>query len=783
MKRLKTFLQTLALSVLLFTSPVWAYTETFYVRADGTGGSPETSCATAGSWDMDDFNTAGNWDTDDQDDGQIGLNDQVIFCDDGGAFRPSGSASYFQPKGSGTSGNPITITGEAGGSPVISGSDLLVSWTQSITSVLSDDFDDNDLTGWTESGGVANTNNRLETTISGGGSDYIQKDVTVVGDEAYMQFTFTLVSGYSNWGNNELSTGSGFRDDAPQYLLHVGVADDSGTKRLQVSYSTDVASNTYVEDDYTFNDDTAYTIKLYVKISSGADDGIYEVFVNDVSAWTVTGQDNDTMVFDHIRVGNAWSNDFDATFYNDDLEVWEPNTTSNDYIPNIWYSSELAADPNVAWLDDVSYLEAADAESVDATNRWFWSAGDTTLHVYGTSDPSTFYSSSGVQAPVDIVAAYINQSWLVIEDIEFSYGLNFAVDVDGGDNNVFDNLTITGSGLYAAMTILGDANSNTLQNSTLDGKNIVVASDTLRLDENAADSGNKPTSNTIQYNTIKNGSHCGFNLREADDNIIQYNIFDTDSSVWGRNVEIKGEADTGGNIFRYNLVTDSEDGAQSLGKNQFAGVGNQIYYNVFSGNANNGIWVSDWTEGSWQWVAKDNVFYGNVIYGFVGSGIDVDLDDAGSSGNLFKNNIIFSNDTDNNYQVEFAGSGITKSDFQYNIIWDTDTTSTVYDGSTARTVAYMEANYSGQWSNNLISQPLVVNAAVDNFTLRSSSPAIDAGVDLGASYDDALKSSSVWPSGVVIADQDNYGTGVWEIGAYIYSRSGGLLNMGMGLNL
>ena len=61
--------------------------------------------------------------------------------------------------------------------------------------------------------------------------------------------------------------------------------------------------------------------------------------------------------------------------------------------------------------------------------------------------------------------------------------------------------------------------------------------------------------------------------------------------------------------------------------------------------------------------------------------------------------------------------------------------------------------------------PQYTDAGNDDLTLASNSPSLNVGVDLGASYDDALDPSSVWPSAVVIIDQDVCGTG-WEQGAY-----------------
>jgi hypothetical protein len=114
--------------ILLLPSLAFGATETFYVCEGGDGTLPETAaCATA--YDVNDFNTVGNWDTDDQDDGLIGPNDDVVFMDDGGVFRPTGTSQNLNVKGSGLSGKPITLKRQSGDTPIISGSALVSTWS------------------------------------------------------------------------------------------------------------------------------------------------------------------------------------------------------------------------------------------------------------------------------------------------------------------------------------------------------------------------------------------------------------------------------------------------------------------------------------------------------------------------------------------------------------------------------------------------------------------------------------------------------------------------------
>ena len=65
--------------------------------------------------------------------------------------------------------------------------------------------------------------------------------------------------------------------------------------------------------------------------------------------------------------------------------------------------------------------------------------------------------------------------------------------------------------------------------------------------------------------------------------------------------------------------------------------------------------------------------------------------------------------------------------------------------------------------------PLFTSASANNFTLTSSSPAIDAGTNLGSVYQNTLDPASTWPSHVLTANQNSYGSG-WAVGAYAYIK-------------
>jgi hypothetical protein len=64
--------------------------------------------------------------------------------------------------------------------------------------------------------------------------------------------------------------------------------------------------------------------------------------------------------------------------------------------------------------------------------------------------------------------------------------------------------------------------------------------------------------------------------------------------------------------------------------------------------------------------------------------------------------------------------------------------------------------------NSIITNPSFVNTV--DFILSNDSPCIDAGVDLGSSYDDAILVGSSWPRNISTFLQGDK----WEIGAYVF---------------
>ena len=129
-----------------------------------------------------------------------------------------------------------------------------------------------------------------------------------------------------------------------------------------------------------------------------------------------------------------------------------------------------------------------------------------------------------------------------------------------------------------------------------------------------------------------------------------------------------------------------------------------------------------------------------------------------------KNNIVYAG----GYVVVDATSE-TGSAFDYNDYFSASGTPFSW-GGTAFSLSGWQGTPS-QDAHSFSADPALVNASslssTGNYALLAISPAINAGVNLGSTYQMALSPASSWPGGVSPFNQNSAGSG-WEIGAYVY---------------
>ena len=162
-----------------------------------------------------------------------------------------------------------------------------------------------------------------------------------------------------------------------------------------------------------------------------------------------------------------------------------------------------------------------------------------------------------------------------------------------------------------------------------------------------------------------------------------------------------------------------------------------------------------------------DIVYNNAFYGPSDTNAAVSQAST-STGALVKNNIF--------YTGAYAGvdaSSETGTAYDYNIYFSAAGTPFSW-GGTAYTFANWQTN-SAQDAHSLNTNPSFVNAssisAGGNYSPLAISPAINAGVNLGSTYQLELSPASAWPAGVLLLNQNSAGSG-WEIGAYVYQANG-----------
>lgn len=353
---------------------------------------------------------------------------------------------------------------------------------------------------------------------------------------------------------------------------------------------------------------------------------------------------------------------------------------------------------------------------------------------------------------VEVTGDYVEVKNLSVTNSD-GYGVHFS----GANNSTADavdvNWTDTG-GIVAQ-----NGSYITVKNST-----VTAAGQAFEQDSSAtwgaAIAFSSSPNGTVQNCKVHENYGEGINFHtNSDDGLAEYNLVYDNRAV---QMYIDGNS---GCAYRYNLIygtTNTEFhryGAFSsngifVADEQWDGdqnSGNNTVHNNFVANCYRGIFVGNNVD------ATNLLFYNNTI---VGCGTGLGLLSNTFSGCEFKNNIILGDvSTSYMYTGPTSPSGFT-ADYNY---WS------LAGGLAGANDAsgYLGLSKMTGW-NSITAGSITVT----DFGLASGSVAINAGDDLGASYDDAIDTANTdytaSPPSVTTLDQDNYGAG-WEIGAAIFT--------------
>ncbi len=443
-----------------------------------------------------------------------------------------------------------------------------------------------------------------------------------------------------------------------------------------------------------------------------------------------------TLTFADLTAAPAPDNILLQTFWQT-LIVTSADTSENTVSGLSIYDGWNTTNPVKALLGTIG-TNPVGAPPIDVTPKlsgltepghWYWY--DNTLYLYSDIPPNDMEVEVGAQ----LYAIDSNRKdYITIQDLAVRGGNSAGVILQyTTDHAILKNLLIYDTGMLhwgGGITVWG-ANNNTISDneirSTLKHGILITAWN------------NPPTTgNTISGNYIHHTGGSGVVLADAwaRDNIIEHNTigYTNQLNFDGSGIHLGGSGT--GNVIRYNRIFNG--GSSSM---KSAGImadinpaPTQFYYNLIYGNNNGGIDIT----GSGHEIYNNTLYHNNESLWNAGE-IDFFPWGTGVSNCTVKNNILVASDGKHFFTVNNWGYDSTQGhDIDYNIymgntewrfIWGDQVTSSF---DTWRTLSLQDAH-------SLKTSIIGLNNPPIDFELMNNSPAIDAGIDVGLSYDFAGK--------------------------------------------
>lgn len=590
---------------------------------------------------------------------------------------------------SGGAGSPITFGAYGSGEkPIFNGSNLVTTWSSDAVEsggVFVSGFETETslfTTEWT--GKTTNGTNSavVQTTTKAHGTSaaqftfdgtnklsYAYKTITGQSD-AYIRLYFMLPEdpGTGAWGTHYFL---GLKSGATA-LYSLGF-EYMGAAWQLVGFRDAPSANAYEGGTFALN--TWHYIELrYVKHAST---GGYVLKLNGTQLVSALNLDTSTWPLDRIEVGGVASRQGLAAISAGKgllIDSVKIDTSAVGAYPsgvaNAW-NSTVTTEPKIVAINGTVATVAANKASVNATNKWFW--GSNQLTVYATSDPTTAYTSPGVEATARNQAIHTNEkSYLIFDNLVTKY-TNGTQIYGGPTGQVVGFSSVDGS--YANGNIFGL---------------VLTGTNTL-------------TSCTASH-TYAHGE--GYDLEEGTYNATGCLADDTD----------------GVGFSSHTTAVVNEIGCKASNGKVFDGHGfaahdsstHNLSYCIATGNALSGIATVGTSHGN----IYNSVFYGNNTGdSTVHSGIVI-----ASTGNWnIKNNICSNNVRE--IIIDAGASGTLNIDYN-----DSYSASTLWQwkGSDKSTLANWKTA-SGA-THDLNTDPLFVSPSTGDFHLQTTSPLINAGV-------------------------------------------------------
>ena len=800
---------------ILFWMPVIAYSETYFLRADGSGnkaaatGSGSGSCAAAA--------TAMSIATHDGETYAAG--DTIYLCDDGGVFR-----DQLDIPSSGSAGSVITYVNASGDSPVISGADLKTVWAAAtsgtvtienfkLSSIDGTAFIDlgssvniaqyisgtplltiadsagAEITGYIKAAGTGETYDAEEVpnptmedadpptlwNAVGGATLARVADERTGGAGSYSISCFRGTSDTAAWdGTISPSVGGLFRLNlwvkSPDMTYNdvVGLYD-------QAFYYEEIGQ-TWTEVTHYINYVATNSVTLRAKYAS------YEVRFDDVSLKQVLTPSTSGVTITSTADSTTynWATQAGGFDYHDE-NGYTYTVTGGGAISNL-YSLACTTEPLVVLLDGVEI-----DRGVGSDHTWWWI--DDVLYLQDASgDPDV--TGAVVEAAARDKALYVNGlSYVTFEGIDFQVGNNpnacaggtacggsdqGVVHVNGSDNIIFTDCPISYGIAHGAYVVdSSDVNFNGGAIHHNDGSGVLAY-------HGAGSSGNE---NYIQKLSIYNNGWMGVDIIDNYWIVQESKVYDNGQNwltgfIDPRSTNTMGLQFVGVHVYdaadegwgQYNIVRRNQ--IYGTLSNRADGEGllfdDNSQYNI---GRNNIGWDNDSSAFAIN-AGTDNKLYNNTSYdncqnrsgglGTLAGCGEIRLTGTVTNSEL-KNNIgHYVGATWNGISISASAAASEGLDITNNI-WYSPSASNFYswDGT--------PGNVLGTWNaltgvgTDINSDPLLHDPANGKLWPKLGSPAMHGAAYL-VGYEDRLRPESTWPDDVTTV-QD-----ILSIGAYAVYR-------------
>jgi hypothetical protein len=430
---------------------------------------------------------------------------------------------------------------------------------------------------------------------------------------------------------------------------------------------------------------------------------------------------------------------------------------------NIWQVN-VTTQPKQIFFNGVRGTLVASAGAIASANQWFWAAN--VLYVYSTSNPATAFTSPGIEAGTNTYNIETNgNSYLTFNNLHLteSNGYGMIFHIANASYLIVNGLTVD----HAYLEGIANGGANRVTNVTIENSTVSWCG------ASGIDIASTPASYwTIQNNVVNN--NCQVDI--ADNGIFQYcggiksfagNALNTYTLITGNIVYSQGKRPSGsrvvnptaagiwldtfvntsyanGAVVTKNNVYDNQTAGIFIENGSYSTVAYNLVYNNTSGSDTYGIRVSDWHNIS---PTNYNRVYNNVIYGNEIGGIDVSGSQGSEAnrciGNEVKNNIIVGNATapnPNQLVAEFGGENdgtMGSGNVYLNNALGPEQSHFIRWGNTTNknTYAAWYAAYPAANGHTVKGDPLFVSTSIPDFHLQPTSPAINAGVNVGLTTD------------------------------------------------